>query len=80
MSYWVATEIVLTSSAREQASLVKKFVQVCKECLALNNFNTLMEILSGLNHVAVQRLKRMWEVSVIFSIQIDPSANSILFF
>src|SRR5262249_33696685 len=67
VSYWVATEIVLTKTVKDQVSLVKKFVLLCRELYTMSNFNTLMEILAGLNHVAVQRLKRMWEVSTVFT-------------
>jgi hypothetical protein len=66
VSYWVATEIVMTKSVKDQVAVTKKLVQLCKELYALNNFNTLMEILAGLNHVAVQRLKRMWDVRATF--------------
>jgi len=35
-------------------------------CRKHNNFNGLMEILSGLNSSAVRKLKETWEVNILF--------------
>src|SRR3990167_5400366 len=32
-----------------------------QECLKMNNFNSLLEILSGINNYSVQRLKKTWK-------------------
>lgn len=42
--------------------LTRPFFERALECLALSNFNSFMEILSGLNNSSVQRLKNLWEV------------------
>ena len=61
VSYWVTTE-VLRVDKKLQTRVIKKFVHVADRCLQLNNFNSVMVILSGLNNSAVQRLKDAWEV------------------
>jgi hypothetical protein len=38
------------------------YLQLARECLLLNNFNSTMEILSGLNNSSIVRLKKLWEV------------------
>jgi hypothetical protein len=54
---------------KSQVIALKKFIDIAKvislstkdqKCLQLNNFNTLLEIISGLSNSAVQRLKRLW--------------------
>eukprot|EP01103_Thecamoeba_quadrilineata_P015718 TRINITY_DN5052_c0_g1_i1.p1 TRINITY_DN5052_c0_g1~~TRINITY_DN5052_c0_g1_i1.p1 ORF type:complete len:553 (-),score=85.35 TRINITY_DN5052_c0_g1_i1:225-1883(-) len=56
---WVATEIVCANSHKRQLNLYKKFVVVAEKLFELNNFNTLMAIISGLNNPAVRKLKRL---------------------
>ena len=75
LSISIAHEIVKADKSK-QTSLVEKFIVVAevllftklrklkdiKECDNLNNFNTVMTVLGGLNNVAVQRLRYIWEV------------------
>mmetsp|Transcript_9301 Transcript_9301/g.23316 ORF Transcript_9301/g.23316 Transcript_9301/m.23316 type:complete len:480 (-) Transcript_9301:83-1522(-) len=60
VSFWVATEIVFQKEQKARTAILKKFINLAEKCLELNNFNTVMEILGGMNNVAVQRLKRTW--------------------
>src|SRR5690606_5958423 len=53
ISYWVATEIVTSSS---QGATIKKLISVAQECRASNNFHSLMAILAGMNSCSVSRL------------------------
>lgn len=59
ISYWVATEI-LTKHRKSQAKIIKKFIKTAYICFNLGNFNSMMEILSGLNNVSISRLKNIW--------------------
>jgi hypothetical protein len=53
----VATEILRRSDPREQAKVISKFIKIARLCYQLYNFNSLSEILTGLNNGAVIRLK-----------------------
>eukprot|EP01132_Coremiostelium_polycephalum_P001190 gene1190-1503_t len=58
---WVATEIVQEERLTKRANIIKKFISIADHCRNLNNFNAVMEILSGLNLTPVFRLKKTWE-------------------
>eukprot|EP00007_Cunea_sp_BSH-02190019_P005384 CAMPEP_0174247992 /NCGR_PEP_ID=MMETSP0417-20130205/42853_1 /TAXON_ID=242541 /ORGANISM="Mayorella sp, Strain BSH-02190019" /LENGTH=1283 /DNA_ID=CAMNT_0015327853 /DNA_START=178 /DNA_END=4026 /DNA_ORIENTATION=- len=58
VSLWVATEVVTARTPREQASIWKRFIKLAKRLRELNNFNTLMQVISGLGNAATQRLKQ----------------------
>ncbi len=68
ISAWVATEILLRRDIKEQLKILKMFIKVAKLAESHNNFNTTMEILSGLNRSSVQRLKYLWKVMISNSI------------
>jgi len=61
VSYWVATEIVMQTDAKQREKTVRKFISVAEHLRELNNFNGVMEIIGGLNLWPVQRLKQTWE-------------------
>jgi len=61
VSYWVATRIVRELDQKRRTSLLKRFIILAEKCAELNNYNTLMEILAGLNLHPVQRLKETWK-------------------
>eukprot|EP01104_Vermistella_antarctica_P005891 TRINITY_DN16638_c0_g1_i1.p1 TRINITY_DN16638_c0_g1~~TRINITY_DN16638_c0_g1_i1.p1 ORF type:complete len:497 (-),score=131.35 TRINITY_DN16638_c0_g1_i1:148-1638(-) len=61
VSFWVATEVVLCSDIKKRIAMLKKFIALAERCLELGNYNTVMEILGGINNVSVQRLKKTWE-------------------
>ena len=53
-------------------------------CIELNNYNTTLEILAGLNHGAVQRLKGIWDVRnsyliVFFFLYVNSICPDLLF-
>lgn len=60
VSYWVATRIVREVDLKRRTSLLKRFIILAEKCSELNNYNTLMEVLAGLNLHPVQRLKATW--------------------
>lgn len=62
VSTWVSTEICLSSENKQRALIIEKFIKVAKLCKKYHNFSTLYAILSGLNHGAVFRMKKSWEI------------------
>jgi hypothetical protein len=58
---WVATEIVTTFQLKRRIRVVSRFIQICKMCYDLMNFNAAMEILSSLNMTCIDRLKDTWK-------------------
>ncbi|KAJ3263731.1 hypothetical protein HK104_006599 [Borealophlyctis nickersoniae] len=60
VSGWVAATILGDYEVKKRAGYVKWFVAVAEKCRTLNNFNTMMSILAGLNSSPVHRLQRTW--------------------
>lgn len=54
-SYWVSTEILIAGGVNAQVQAVKKFISVLHHLFSLNNFNSLMAVMSGLNRASVSR-------------------------
>lgn len=57
---------------------IKHFVAVADKCRALNNFNSLTAIISGLNSAPIHRLKRTWEMVNTKTIQTLETLNKIM--
>ncbi|KAM5322353.1 kinase non-catalytic C-lobe domain-containing protein 1 [Glossophaga mutica] len=55
VSTWVAAEIVTSHTAKLQVNLLSKFLLVAKLCYEQRNFATAMQILEGLEHLAVRQ-------------------------
>lgn len=53
----MTTEILKRADPREQGRVIAKFIKTARICYQLYNFNSLSEILTGLNNGAVIRLK-----------------------
>lgn len=62
VSQWVATEVVMAHSPKQRVIVIEKLIQLAQKCLELRNYNSLMEIIAGLNRGSVQRMKKTWEV------------------
>eukprot|EP01094_Clydonella_sp_ATCC50884_P001587 TRINITY_DN111_c0_g1_i10.p1 TRINITY_DN111_c0_g1~~TRINITY_DN111_c0_g1_i10.p1 ORF type:complete len:659 (-),score=182.84 TRINITY_DN111_c0_g1_i10:208-2184(-) len=60
VSYWVSRTVLAASNPERRVAVVQHFVEIAVELRELQNFNGVMEILAGLNNVAVQRLKLTW--------------------
>ncbi|KAJ1562711.1 hypothetical protein HK096_004969, partial [Nowakowskiella sp. JEL0078] len=58
---WVAIEICSVNKIKARRRIIEKFIAVAKICRELNNFQTLLFIVSGLLSNPVQRLKKTWE-------------------
>jgi hypothetical protein len=61
IAYWVASEIITTRKPKTQVKKLEKFVEIAMCCNQKNNFNAMMEIVSGLNNAAIQRLDYLWK-------------------
>ncbi|KAJ1551730.1 hypothetical protein HK096_002893 [Nowakowskiella sp. JEL0078] len=59
---WVVHTILNEKKIRERAGIIRQFIQIGEKCRQLNNFDTLMAILSGLDAAPTHRLKRTWEL------------------
>uniref|UniRef100_A0A6B2KWM4 Ras-GEF domain-containing protein n=1 Tax=Arcella intermedia TaxID=1963864 RepID=A0A6B2KWM4_9EUKA len=68
MCYWVASEIVTASDENNQYSLQQRaktislFIQTMNELIQLKNYNSLMQINTGLNLPIVSFLKSTWDL------------------
>jgi hypothetical protein len=60
MCYWVATEICTQPELKNRAKVIENWIKIAKQCFKLCNYNGTMAIVSGLNVVAVSRLKQTW--------------------
>jgi len=59
-SYWVATQIVQERILEKRTKILKNFIKVAIELRNLNNFNGIMEVMTGLQTSAVHRMKKTW--------------------
>jgi hypothetical protein len=64
---WIATTILQTKDLSSRVQLIDRFVDIGEACLKINNLNTTMAIIGGLNMTPVQRLRRTWEVRLFYS-------------
>jgi len=62
VSWWIATMIVRINELKPRAAMMKRCIAIAEHCIALNNFNSAVEIISGLESSAVHRLKKTWEL------------------
>jgi hypothetical protein len=60
MTYWVATEIVLSPNSKERAKVLTRFIQIMDELRQESNFNGMMQIYAALNYSYVTRLRKSW--------------------
>mmetsp|Transcript_19926 Transcript_19926/g.50605 ORF Transcript_19926/g.50605 Transcript_19926/m.50605 type:complete len:635 (+) Transcript_19926:130-2034(+) len=61
VSFWVATLILSTKSQTTQVEIVERFIDTALRLFKMNNYNSLMEVFSGLDMHAIQRLKGLWK-------------------
>ncbi|KAI9595738.1 hypothetical protein BDF19DRAFT_495756 [Syncephalis fuscata] len=61
LTHWVIESILQEKDARKRAQLIRHFVAIADRSMGLNNYNSLMAILAGLNSAPIHRLKRTWE-------------------
>ncbi|KAF5381236.1 hypothetical protein D9757_007853 [Collybiopsis confluens] len=58
---WVAESVLTKEDSKKRAAAVKHLILVADRCRTLNNFSSMIAIVSGLNTPPIRRLKRTWE-------------------
>ncbi|TPX32233.1 hypothetical protein SmJEL517_g04638 [Synchytrium microbalum] len=66
---WVASNILSERDIKKRALMIKHFIMIAERCRALNNFNSLMSILAGLQSSPIHRLRRTWDLLPVKSNQ-----------
>uniref|UniRef100_A0A6B2L2T1 Ras-GEF domain-containing protein n=1 Tax=Arcella intermedia TaxID=1963864 RepID=A0A6B2L2T1_9EUKA len=61
VSNWVSSMIVLGPTKSFRALLIGRFICVGMHCLLLNNYNSVLEIVSGMTSTACSRLLQTWQ-------------------
>jgi hypothetical protein len=46
----------------DAAAYITQWIKIAEKCLTLNNFNSMVEIISGLQLPDIQKLKLVWSV------------------
>eukprot|EP01132_Coremiostelium_polycephalum_P005608 gene5608-6979_t len=57
VSMWVATMIIQTVKVKARARMMARFMKIAEHLKNMNNYNSLMAIIAGLNFSSVYRLK-----------------------
>ena len=60
LSKWVATQVVVCTTPKMRAKVITHFIHVLLKLVNIDNYNTLMAVLSGLSNTAVSRLHKSW--------------------
>lgn len=60
LTNWVAQVILRSSEAKKRGQAIKFFVQVADQCRKLNNFSSMMAIISALYSATIHRMKQTW--------------------
>jgi len=63
VSNWISAELLQIADPKKRATTLAFFVDLAKEFETLNNFNGVMEVLSGLSQSSISRLSHTWEAS-----------------
>ncbi|KNC99937.1 uncharacterized protein SPPG_09269 [Spizellomyces punctatus DAOM BR117] len=58
VGYWVGTVVLSFPEHRKRSEALETFIKIANRCMELQNYNTAMAILSGLNTGPVSRLKK----------------------
>lgn len=59
--FWVVNEILHESNLVKRAKIIKHFIQIADICKECKNFNSMLAIVSGLDHLTVTRLTQTWD-------------------
>uniref|UniRef100_A0A6B2LEN8 Ras-GEF domain-containing protein n=1 Tax=Arcella intermedia TaxID=1963864 RepID=A0A6B2LEN8_9EUKA len=59
---WVSSEVVSSSNLKHRQTIIKHFITILQHCYELKNFTGVLEILMGLKHFSITRLKASWNL------------------
>lgn len=59
-SHWVATEVCTQPQMKPRAKVIEKMIKLAKELKLMDNYNSCLAIISGLNMASVSRLRQTW--------------------
>lgn|SRR3990167_63804 len=68
LSFWTVSQMLQTPILEERGKLLEMFIKMAYACYELNNFNSLMAIVSALKHPSIARLQQSWVSFPFFSI------------
>jgi hypothetical protein len=60
LSYWVATCVLIQTKLDQRVHMLEKFITFAETLRSLNNYQSLMATLAGLNLAPIHRMKRHW--------------------
>lgn len=75
---WTATMILFSDSAARRARIIARFILIAKQIRALNDYNALAAILSGLNSTAIRRLEASWTLVDAETTQIHTQLSALM--
>jgi len=61
LSFWLATTVLYCDKRPQRVKAIEQMIDVASHLFTMNNFNTLMSIVAGLNLSAVHRLKKTFK-------------------
>lgn len=60
MVNWIISEILLTAKQSERICIISRFIHIAQNCLELQNYSTLMQILLAVTSEKITKLKDTW--------------------
>ncbi|CAF0766607.1 unnamed protein product [Brachionus calyciflorus] len=63
LTHWVAAEILMTDSVKNQALMIMKFLKIAKLCCDWTNFSSAFSIFEGLQDITIRNLPAWQHVS-----------------
>eukprot|EP01103_Thecamoeba_quadrilineata_P000640 TRINITY_DN10552_c0_g1_i1.p1 TRINITY_DN10552_c0_g1~~TRINITY_DN10552_c0_g1_i1.p1 ORF type:complete len:727 (+),score=133.30 TRINITY_DN10552_c0_g1_i1:102-2183(+) len=61
ITWWVVKGILQHTESKMRGSTITRFIDVAQELHRLKNFNGMIQVVTGLNHGAIKRLKQSWK-------------------
>jgi hypothetical protein len=78
LSFWVATLILYHNTQAQRIAMIVKMISLAEALRNLNNFHSLMAVVSGLNTSPIHRLKTHWAKVPKKSLRTLESLNALM--